>query len=99
MGHKSVVIFDHDNLHQMKQDPAEFVRRLEIAILAHRRTGGSVSIGGCTVANAVWSGHTDLIPVLRIKDFTAENVTYDVQELQSLGFRVEPTADARNPLF
>ena len=99
MGHKSVVIFDHDNLHRMKQDPVEFVRRLEMAILSHRRTGGDVSMNGATFANVVWSGHTDLTPVLRIQDFRAENVTYDVQELQALGFRVEPQEDLRNPLF
>lgn len=90
MGHKAVVIFDHDNLHRMKEDPAEFVRRLEMAILSHRRTGGDVSMNGCTIANAVWSGHTDLTPVLEIKDFRAENVTYSVQELRDLGFYVGP---------
>lgn len=43
MGHKSVVILDHDHFDLMRRDPAEFVRRLELAALSHRRTGGSVS--------------------------------------------------------
>lgn len=89
MGHKSVVIFDHDSLHQLKEDPAEFVRRLELAILGHRQHGGSVSIGGATVANVVWSGHADLSPVLEIVDFQAKNVTYDAHELRDLGFQLE----------
>lgn len=89
MGHKSVVILDHDNLHLMKTDPTEFVRRLELAALSHRRTGGSVSMGGATVANVVWSGHTDLTPFLKIQDFQAINVTLDAEELMGLGFRLE----------
>ena len=89
MGHKSVVILDHDNLHLLKTDPAEFVRRLELAALGHRRTGGSVSMGGATVANVVWSGHTDLTPVLKIQDFHAINVTADAQELEALGFKLD----------
>lgn len=89
MGHKAVAIFDFDNLESMKADPAEFVRRLEIALLTHRRLGGSVSVNGTTVANVVWSGHTDLSPVLRVVDFRAENVTYEAEELQDLGFSLE----------
>ncbi len=90
MGHKAVAIIDFDNLQNMEDDPAEFVRRFKNALLTHRRLGGSVSIGGATVANVVWSGHTDLSPVLRIVDFQAENVTIDAEELQGLGFRLEP---------
>ena len=60
MGHKSdksVVIFDHDVLDHMENDPDEFVRRLKHAIFTHRsHGGGSVSISGATVANVVWSG-------------------------------------------
>lgn len=77
MGHKAVVLFDLDHLGLMKAEPAEFVRRLELAILSHRRTGGSVSVGGATVANAVWSGHANLSPILVIEEFTARNVTYE----------------------
>jgi hypothetical protein len=51
------------------------------AVVDHRRTGGSVSMGGCTVANVVWSGHTDLSPILKIQDFQALNVTYDVKPI------------------
>ena len=89
MGHKAVVIIDFDNLGAMRADPAEFVRRLDIALATHRRTGGSVSMDGCTVANVVWSGHTDLTPVLKIQDFEAVNVTHDANELEALGFRLE----------
>lgn len=77
MGHKAVVVFDLDHLGLMHTDPTEFVRRLELSILTHRRLGGSVSIGGATVANAVWSGHADLSPVLKFEDFQARNVTYE----------------------
>jgi hypothetical protein len=77
MGHKAVVIFDFDNLSAMRADPEGFVRRLEQSLLSHRRTGGSVSMGGCTVANVVWSGHADLSPILKIQDFQALNVTYE----------------------
>ena len=77
MGHKAVVIVDFDNLQAMRADPEGFVRRLDMALASHRRTGGSVSMGGCTVANVVWSGHTDLSPILKIQDFQALNVTYD----------------------
>jgi hypothetical protein len=69
-------------------DPAEFVRRLKHAIFTHRRLGGSVSVSGATVANVVWSGHTDLTPVLKFEDFKGINVTNDAQELESLGFRL-----------
>jgi hypothetical protein len=89
MGHKSVVIFDHDALHKLKEDPEEFIRRLELAILSQRRTGGSVSMGGQTVANVVWGGDSSLSPVLEIVDFQAKNVTYQVEELRALGFTVE----------
>lgn len=77
MGHKSVVIFNHDVLDHMEKDPVEFVRRLQHAMLTHRFSGGSVSVSGATVANVVWSGHTDLSPVLKFEDFTAKNVTYE----------------------
>ena len=88
MGHKAVVLFDFDNLENMRKDPAEFVRRLEIALLAHRRTGGSVSVDGATVANVVWSGHAALTPILKIKDFQAINVTYSVTRPK----KFEPTS-------
>ena len=78
MGHKSVVIFDHDVLDHMENDPDEFVRRLKHAIFTHRSHGGSVSVAGATVANVVWSGHSSLSPVLKIEDFRAINVTYDL---------------------
>ncbi len=77
MGHKSVVVFDHDVLDHMENDPAEFVRRLKHAIFTHRRLGGSVSVSGATVANVVWSGHTDISPILKFEDFTGVNATYD----------------------
>lgn len=89
MGHKAVVIIDFDNLQTMRADPEGFVRRLDSALATHRRLGGSVSMGGCTVANVVWSGHTDLTPVLKIQDFQAINVTNDANELEALGFRLE----------
>jgi hypothetical protein len=88
MGHKSVIIFDHDVIDHMENDPAEFVRRLKHAMFTHRRAGGSVSVSGATVANVVWSGHSSLTPVLKIEDFKGINVTYDAQELESLGFRL-----------
>jgi hypothetical protein len=78
MGHKAVVIVDFDNLQSMRDDPVEFVRRLDIALATHRRTGGSISMDGCTVANVVWSGHSSLTPVLEIQDFQALNITYGV---------------------
>ena len=76
MGHKSIVVFDHDVLDHMEKDPAEFVKRLKNAILTYRRLGGSVSVSGATVANVVWSGHTDLSPTLKFVDFRVENKTY-----------------------
>lgn len=82
MGHKAVVIFDFDNLQAMRDDPVEFVRRLDIALATHRRLGGSVSMAGCTVANVVWSGHADLSPVLKIQDFQALNQTYGTHGAQ-----------------
>lgn len=88
MGHKAVVIFDFDNLGAMCTNPAEFVRRLNSALLTHNRLGGSVSMAGCTVANVVWSGHTDLTPVLKIQDFHAIDATHDANELEALGFRL-----------
>lgn len=88
MGHKSVVVFDHDVLDHMENNPTEFVRRLKHAIFTHRRLGGSVSVSGATVANVVWSGHSSLSPVLKIEDFQGINVTNDAQELESLGFRL-----------
>lgn len=86
MGHKAVVIVNFDNLDNMEEDPAEFVSRLKHALLTHRRLGGSVSMGGATVVNVVWSGHTDLTPILKIQDFQAINVTEDARELEALGF-------------
>ena len=77
MGQKAVVIVDLDNIGLMHKDPAEFCRRLELAILTHRRLGGSVSMEGATLANAVWSGHVDLSPILKFVDFRADNVTYE----------------------
>lgn len=76
MGYKSVVVFDHDVIDNMDKDPVEFVRRLKNAIFTHRRLGGSVSVFGATVANVVWSGHTDLSPTLKFVDFHVENKTY-----------------------
>lgn len=93
MGHKAVVIVDFDNLQNMEADPTEFVRRFKNALLTYQRLGGSVSIGGATVANVVWSGHTDRSPVLRIVDFRAENVTRDAEELQALGFALDPDVE------
>lgn len=92
MGHKAVVIVDFDHLENMEKDPAEFVRRFKAALLTHRRLGGSVSMGGATVANVVWSGHNDLTPVLKIQDFQAINVTHDADELEALGFRLGASA-------
>lgn len=89
MGHKAVVIIDMDHIGLMHKDPVEFCRRLDIAIMTHRRLGGSVSMNGATLANAVWSGHTDLTPVLKIQDFQAINVTHDANELEALGFKLE----------
>ena len=89
MGHKAVVIVDFDHLENMEADPAEFVRRFKQALLTHRRLGGSISMGGATVANVVWSGHADLTPYLAIQDFQAINVTYSVHELMGLGFSFE----------
>jgi subtilisin family serine protease len=82
------VLFDLDHLDNMEKDPVEFVRRLKLSLLSHRRTGGSVSMSGTTVANVVWSGHVDLTPVLKIQDFQAINVTYDANELEALGFQM-----------
>jgi len=76
MGHKSIVVFNHDVLDHMENDPAEFVSRLKHAILTHRRLGGSVTMTGATVANVVWSGHADLSPTLKFVDFQVENETY-----------------------
>lgn len=76
MGHKAIAVIDLDNLDLIDRDPAEFVRRFKIAILTHRGLGGSVTIGGGTVANVVWSGHTDLSPVLKFVDFHVENESY-----------------------
>lgn len=82
MGHKAVVLFDLDHLDNMEKDPAEFVRRLKHSILSHRRLGGSVSMGGATVATAVWSGHASLTPVIKFEDYNAENVTYKIKEIK-----------------
>jgi hypothetical protein len=89
MGHKAVVIVNFDVLDNMEKDPAEFVSRLKHALLTYRRLGGSVSMGGATVANVVWSGHADLTPFLKIQDFQAINVTEDARELEALGFRLQ----------
>ena len=78
MGHKSVVVFDHDVIDHMENDPVEFVRRLKHAMFSHRQHGGSVSVSGATVANVVWSGHSSLSPILKFVDFQVENITYDV---------------------
>lgn len=109
MGHKAVVIVDLDHLDRMDQDPAEFVRRLKNSLLAHRRTGGSVSVGGATVANVVWSGHADLSPTLKFVDYRAENLSYPssfpkptpeeadatVRKLMEVGARVEAVREYR----
>lgn len=78
MGHKAIAVLDMDHIDLMKKDPAAFVQRLELAMLAHRRTGGSVSVEGTTVANVVWSGHVSLSPVLKFDEFGAVNTTYTV---------------------
>lgn len=75
MGHKAIVIFDLDHLDQIDRDPLQFCRRLQDAILSHKRTGGSVHVNGATVADAVWSGHTSQTPVLKFQDFSAVEVT------------------------
>jgi hypothetical protein len=93
MGHKAVAIIDFDNLQHMEDDPAEFVRRFKNALLTYQRLGGSVSIGGATVVNVVWSGHTDREPVLRIVDFRAEDLTRDAEMLQALGLRLDPDVE------
>jgi hypothetical protein len=36
MGHKAVVIIDLDHMDGMSDDPIEFVRRLQMAVLAPR---------------------------------------------------------------
>jgi len=70
MGHKSVVIIDHDMLARAERDPEEFVRRLQMACLDRRHR--VVGLEGATVANVVWSGHSRMTPVLRIDGFRAE---------------------------
>ena len=91
MGHKSVVVFDHDVLDHIEGNPAEFVRRLKTALFTHRRLGGSVSVSGATVANVIWSGHTDLSPVLKIVDFHGENITYrDALDIAAIHRNAKP---------
>lgn len=91
MGHKAVFVLDIDHINEIDAiNAAEFVRRLKLAALGHRHRGGSVSINGATVANVVWSGHADLSPVLKIVDFEAENMTYQVRDLEET---VAETAD------
>jgi hypothetical protein len=80
MSHKAVVVIDIDSLDAMEQSPAEFVRRLKNSMLMHRQLGGSVSCNGDTVANVVWSGHTDLSPILKFVGFHVENLSYTVPE-------------------
>lgn len=79
MGHKAIAIIDFDHLDRMEKDPAEFVRRFKQALLTHARLGGSVSVGGATVANVVWSGHANLTPVLQFPDFQALPVSAKIK--------------------
>ena len=110
MGHKAVVVMDLDVLDMIEENPAEFARRLKNAVLTHRRLGGSVSLGGATVANVVWSGHADLSPILKFVDFRADNLSYVVpdkmkpsseeldaqlRKLMSEGLRVEAVREYR----
>lgn len=77
MGHKSIVIFDHDVLDRLESDPAAFVKQLRLAMFTHRRLGGDVHHAGATVAKVVWSGHVNETPILKFEDFAATKVTYE----------------------
>lgn len=79
MGYRTVVIFDNDNLHLIKDDP-NFPTRLFEAIMKQNCFNSPCEVGGSAngmtagIATVVHCSHADTKVSLRLIDFNAHTI-------------------------